>query len=145
MIGDGPQRGWLAGQVPSAKMLGTVGTGDLCTGLASMDVLVHPGEHETCAHALREAGASGVAVVAPAAGGNPDAVRSGVTGLLYDPEEPRDLRRAVASLVADPRLRSSLGARAREAAQQRSWTDAVDELVAEHYAAALGGRPAHAA
>jgi len=145
VIGDGPQRRWLAGQVPSAKMLGTVGTGDLCTALASLDVLVHPGEQETCAHALREAAASGVPVIAPATGGNPDAVRSGTTGLLYDPSEPRDLRRAVSSLVSQPDLRARLGARAREAAQLRGWPDAVDELVADHYATARGARGAHAA
>lgn len=145
IIGDGPQRTWLAGQLPTAKMLGTLGTGDLSTALASLDVLVHPGEEETCAHALREAGASGVPVIAPATGGNPDAVRTGRTGLLYDPGEPRELRLHVAMLAGDADLRGRLSRHAREAARTRDWHDAVDELVVVHYAATLAERGESAA
>ena len=107
-------------------------TGDLTIALPSLDVLVHPGEHETCCHALREAAASGVPVVAPRSGGAPDVVRHLESGLLYDPRDPRDLHRAVSAVVAD-RHRSLLGRRARELAQLRTWTDAVDELVTAHY------------
>lgn len=135
LIGDGPQRGWLKQQLPSAKFLGTLETGDLTSALATLDLLVHPGERETCCHILREAGASGVPVVAAAAGGNIDVLLDGRTGILYDPDDPRALRRAVA-LLADPVLRAELGAAAREVAEQRTWTDAVDELVCEHYATA---------
>lgn len=137
VIGEGPQLGWLRGQLPGAKFLGSVGTGELCTALATLDVLVHPGERETCAHVLREAAASGVPVVAPAAGGNPDVVVSGRTGLLYDPEEPRALRQAVAALAEDPELRVRMGRAARERVAGRDWDDAVDELVARHYPAAI--------
>ena len=96
--------------------------------LASLDVLVHPGEEEGCCHVLRAAAASGVPVVAPRAGGAPEVVRHLETGLLHAPGSGSDLRRAVASLVADSR-RAPMGARARALAEQRSWTLAVDELV----------------
>lgn len=139
VIGDGPQRGWLRDRLPSARFLGALETGDLTSALATLDVLVHPGEKETCCHTLREAGASGVPVVAPAAGGSVDAVRDGHTGVLYDPSDPRALRRAV-TLLADAGLRAQLGAAARARAEQRTWTDAVDELVAEHYSAAVAAR-----
>ena len=136
VIGSGPQRDWLATRAPGAKLVGPLQTGDLTIALPSLDVLVHPGEHETCCHALREAASSGVPVVAPRSGGAPDVVRHLETGLLYDPREPRDLGRAVSAVVAD-RHRSLLGKRARELAVQRTWTDAVDELVAEHYPLAV--------
>lgn len=131
IIGDGPQRGWLEERLPAAKFLGELPTGDLTAVLPSLDVLVHPGEQETCCHALREAAASGVPVVAPRSGGARDVVRSLETGLLYDPTDEHALARAVASIAGD-RHRALLGARARELAD-RTWRDAVDELVAAHY------------
>jgi phosphatidylinositol alpha 1,6-mannosyltransferase len=126
VIGDGPQRGWLESRLPGAKLTGELQTGDLTVALPTLDVLVHPGEHETCSHVLREAAASGVPVVAPRAGGAPDVVRHLETGLLYDPSDPKSFRRAVESVVAD-RHRALLGQRARELST-RSWHDAVGEL-----------------
>jgi len=133
VIGDGPQRGWLQGRLPRARFTGALETGDLTVAMPSLDVLVHPGRHETCSHALREAAASGVPVVAPRSGGAPDVVRSLETGLLYDPADLHGLRRAVAAVAADPH-RGLLGDRARELASGRTWHDAVDELVAGTYA-----------
>ncbi|NYG60221.1 phosphatidylinositol alpha 1,6-mannosyltransferase [Nocardioides daedukensis] len=131
VIGDGPQRGWLEERLGDAKFLGEVEPGDLATAMATLDVLVHPGEQQTCAHALREASASGVPVVAPRTGGAVDAVRNLETGLLHDPA-PGGLRSAIASIVAD-RQRRLLGERGRELAVGRSWVEACDELFADHY------------
>lgn len=136
VIGEGAQRGWLATHLPEAKLLGPLSTGDLTVALPTLDVLVHPGEHETCCHVLRAAQASGVPVVAARAGGAPDVVRHLETGLLYDPSDPHDLRRAIAAVVADSH-RALLGNRGRELAT-RTWTDAVAELtdIAENLVAA---------
>ena len=75
-------------------------------------------------------------VVAPRAGGALDVVEHLGTGFLYDPATPLALGDAVAAVVADPSGRL-LGAHARELVSQRTWHDAVDELVREHYAALL--------
>jgi phosphatidylinositol alpha 1,6-mannosyltransferase len=131
IVGDGPQRGWLESRLHGARFTGALGTGDLTAVLPSLDLVVHPGERETCCHALREAGASAVPVVAPRAGGAPDVVRHLETGLLYDPSDEHGLTRAVAAVVAD-RHRALLGHRARELAA-RDWRTAVDELVEHHY------------
>jgi phosphatidylinositol alpha 1,6-mannosyltransferase len=136
VIGAGSQRDWLESRLPGARMTGPLSTGDLTIALPTLDVLVHPGEHETCSHALREAAAAGVPVVAPRAGGAPDVVRHLESGLLYDPADPRSFRRAVEAVVAD-RHRGLLGRYGRELATARSWTDAVDEL-ATHYESLLG-------
>jgi len=135
VIGDGPERDWLAKRLPDAKLVGALQTGDLTVALPTLDVLVHPGELETDCHVLREAAASGVPVVAARAGGATDVVRHLETGLLFQPEGKRDLERAVAAIVADPQ-RALLGAHARELAQTRTWADAVDELVARYPAPA---------
>ena len=58
------------------------------------------------------------------------------TGLLYDPATPLALADAVAAVVADPNRRL-LGQHAREAIARRTWDDAVEELVREHYTALL--------
>ncbi|MEI7055466.1 glycosyltransferase [Nocardioides sp. CCNWLW239] len=129
IIGDGPQRGWLKQRIPQAKLTGPLGTGDLAIALASLDVLVHPGDEEGCGHILREAAASAVPVVAPRAGAAAEIVRHLETGVLYDPARSRELADAVASVVSDPR-RHLLGSRGRELAATRPWTGAVDELLA---------------
>lgn len=131
VIGEGPQRGWLEGRLPGARFTGALTTGELTAVLPSLDVLVHPGRHETCCHALREAAASGVPVVAARSGGATDVVRTLETGLLHDPADERGLARAVAAVAADGR-RALLGARGRELST-RTWRDAVDELVDLHY------------
>ncbi len=137
VVGEGPQRAWLEARLPRAKTAGQLGPGDLTVAVPTFDVLVQPGEHETCAHALREAAAAGVPVVAPRAGGAPDVVRHLETGLLYDPADPRGLLRAVEAVVAD-RHRGLLGAAGRDAVRGRSWADAVDELLVAHLAPAVG-------
>ncbi len=140
VVGDGPERGWLGSRLPDATFLGALRTGDLGVALPSLDLLVHPGEHQTCAHVLREAAASGVPVVAPRAGGAREVVRHGETGLLHDPGGRRDLARAVERLVADP-ARARLGRRGREVVAARSWEVAVDELLAEHLEPLVAGAP----
>jgi phosphatidylinositol alpha 1,6-mannosyltransferase len=104
--------------------------------IASLDLFVAPSTIATCAHALREAAACGVPCVAPRAGGAPDVVRHLETGLLYDPTDPIGLADAVAAVVSDKR-RQLLGDHAREVIARRTWNDAVDELVRDHYAPLL--------
>ncbi len=139
LVGDGPERGWLAARLPGATMLGTLQTGDLTVVLPSLDVLVHPGEHQTCCHVLREAAASGVPVLAPRSGGAPEVVRHLESGLLYDPRARRGLLDAVDAVVRDPH-RALLGGRGRELALARSWTSAVDELLDTHLLPLVGSR-----
>ncbi|QYJ02503.1 glycosyltransferase [Nocardioides panacisoli] len=134
VIGDGPERDWLAKRLPDAKFTGPLQTGDLTIAMATLDVVVHPGEHETCCHAMREAGAAGVPVVAARSGGALDVVRHLETGMFHAPGSRGDLRRAVQAVVADPQ-RDLLGRQARVQSKLRTWTDAVDELIADHYPA----------
>ncbi len=134
VIGGGPEREWLARRLPDARFTGPLGVGDLTVAVPTLDLLVHPGEHETDCHALREAASAGVPVVAPRAGGARHVVSHLETGVLYDASDPRDLARAVTAVAADPH-RGLLGTAGREVVGRRTWTDAVDELIASYHPA----------
>ena len=137
VVGDGPERPWLERHLPGAKFTGMLRGTDLAGAFASLDVFVHTGLHETFCQTVQEAQASGVPVVAPAAGGPLDLVTHGVSGLLYDPEDPRSLRRAVATLIGHPGLRAQLAGTAERDVRGRTWARIVDDLVTRHYAAVV--------
>jgi phosphatidylinositol alpha 1,6-mannosyltransferase len=145
VVGSGPEQAWLRSRLPeSVCFTGELRPRHAATAIASLDLLVQPSTTATCSHALREAAACGVPCVAPRAGGALDVVRHLETGLLYDPADPIGLADAVAAVVADPR-RQLLGDHAREIAAKRTWRDAVDELVRDHYAELLATRVPSAA
>jgi phosphatidylinositol alpha 1,6-mannosyltransferase len=138
VVGDGPQQAWLRSRLPeSVRFTGGLKPREAATAIASLDVLVQPAPRATCCHVLREAAACGVPVIAPRAGGAVDVVRHLETGLLYDPTHRLALADTVAAVAADPQRRL-LGDFGRQVALGRSWPDAVDELVREHYAPLLG-------
>ena len=104
----------------------------LADAYAALDVFVHTGTTETFGQTVQEAHASGLPVVAPAAGGPLDLVRHGVDGLFFDPRHDHSLRRAVRTLVESDELRARFGEAGRRAVVGRTWEALGDELV-EHY------------
>jgi phosphatidylinositol alpha 1,6-mannosyltransferase len=144
VIGDGPAREELQRLLPGAVFTGMLRGADLAAAYASLDVFVHTGDSETFCQTVQEAQASGVPVVAPAAGGPLDLVDPGRTGLLFDPADLGSLRGCVAKLLAAPGLRRDLAGRARAAVADRTWAGVVGELVDVHYRAVLDGAAAAA-
>lgn len=144
VIGDGPEMRWLSRNLPDATFTGMLAGRDLARAFASLDTFVHTGEHETFCQTVQEAQASGVPVVAPAAGGPLDLIKHGTNGLLYDPHAPRALRSAVQLLAEDSRLRADLAADGLASVSGRTWAAKVAELVG-HYDAAIGARANFAA
>ena len=143
VVGDGPAAEKLRDLLPGAVFPGFLTGQELSTMYASLDVFVHTGADETFCQAIQEAMASGVPVVAPAAGGPLDLVQPGRTGLLYDPDSVSELRTAVGHLAGQPELRASYGRRARAAVVGRTWQRVGDELLG-HYTAVLARQPATA-
>jgi len=141
VVGDGPAAPRLRALLPDAVFPGFLGGAELSTMYASLDVFVHTGADETFCQAIQEAMASGVPVVAPAAGGPLDLVEAGRTGLFYNPESGAELRDAVAVLAANPRLRAEFGQRARELVVNRTWPAVCDELLG-HYREVRAARSA---
>ena len=139
IVGSGPAEAAIRRAVPDAIFLGQRGGEDLATIYASFDVFVHSGPHDTFGQTLQEAAASGLPVIAPAAGGPLDLVRDGVTGFLVAPGDGQALADAVATLAADPELRAAQGRASRAMVADRSWPILCDELLG-HYAAVLAAR-----
>lgn len=133
VVGDGPERGWLAERIPDAHFTGQLGGEELAAAFASLDIFVHPGTNETFCQTVQEAQASGVPVVAAAAGGPLDLIDHGRTGLLFDPLEPASLWRTVTAAARDEALRARLGAAGVEEVRTRTWSAVVEELVGQHY------------
>jgi glycosyltransferase involved in cell wall biosynthesis len=96
----------------------------------SHDVLVFPSQwDEPFAAVPVEAMSTGMAVVATTAGGTPEAVTDGETGLLVPPADPQALAAAIRRLADDPDLRRRLGAAAARVATERfSFERYVDRL-----------------
>src|SRR3712207_1955762 len=81
----------------------------LTAAYASLDVFVHTGPHETFCQAAQEALASGIPVVAPAAGGLLDLVRPEENGLWFAPGSAEELAACVRTLQQQPALRRWMG------------------------------------
>jgi phosphatidylinositol alpha 1,6-mannosyltransferase len=136
VVGDGPAGNDLRRALPAATFVGVKHGEELSRLYASLDVFVHTGPYETFGQAVQEAMASGVPVVAPAAGGPLDLVHHERTGVLVPPFVEQGFTDAVAALVADPERRAAYGAAGRVAIEGRSWAAVGDELIG-HYQAAL--------
>ncbi|HEY0485031.1 MAG TPA: glycosyltransferase family 1 protein [Mycobacteriales bacterium] len=138
VVGDGPSRRALERLMPRAEFTGELRGDALARAFANLDVFVYTGPHETFCQTVQEALASGVPVVAPAAGGPVNLVRHGRSGYLVEPGNPDAVASAVAVLVADPALRILFGLEARGSVARRTWA-AVGDALLDHYAAVVAG------
>jgi phosphatidylinositol alpha 1,6-mannosyltransferase len=140
IVGDGPAKPALERALPDAHFAGFLSGDELGQAVASLDVFVHTGEHETYCQAVQEAMSAGVPVVAPAAGGPLDLISDGTTGLLYGPGDDQMLAVAVGELLDDPDRRTAMAARAKASVEGRSWASLGDQLVS-HYRSVIGSSP----
>jgi phosphatidylinositol alpha 1,6-mannosyltransferase len=137
IVGAGPAEAALRQHLPGAVFLGERRGEELAAIYASLDVFVHSGPYETFGQTLQEAAASGLPVIAPAAGGPLDLVADGVTGYLVPPSDRDAFAAAVARLAADPAKRAAFGAAGRRRVLGRSWPALTEELLG-HYSQVLG-------
>ena len=150
IVGDGPMRPALE------KLAQALGIDDRITwhGWRSKpevadlyrgaDCLANPSAYEGMPNTVLEAMASGLPVIASNVGGNNEVVRRGETGLLFELPDVDALRDHIATLLRDPHLCRTMGARARAIVlAEHSW-----QAVARGYGALFEpprARPATAA
>jgi glycosyltransferase involved in cell wall biosynthesis len=131
VAGDGP----LRPHVPRA--LGFVPRKELERLLARAAVVACPSRREGFGVVCAEAMAYGKPVVASRVGGLLDLVAHGETGLLVPPGDPRALRAAIETLLADAELRRRLGLRGRDRVAALCCWDRVTEAILGVYRRAV--------
>ena len=123
MVGDGPDRvqaeeeARRLGVDDSVSFLGKIEA--VAPLLAGADLFLLPSQSESFGLSALEALASGVPVVASRAGGIPEVVRDGETGVLCDVGDVDGMARAAADILLDGDRWSAMSAAAAADARQR--------------------------
>ena len=135
IVGDGPAAPRIKRELPGARFVGYQSGTELARYVASFDIFVHTGKHETFCQGIQEALASGVPVIGPDTGGPVDLIEHGITGLLIDTADAHELLEAVATL----RNHSSfdlMQLAARRSVEHRTW-DYINSQLISHYQDAI--------
>ncbi len=120
-LGQGPSKEQLQQRVNEKGLSDIVQLAgfrdDLAQILPNLDLLVHPAEMEGLGVSLLQAAVAGVPIIATAAGGMPEIVRHGMTGLLVPPKNTALLKQAIDTMLAKPQQAKSMASSARELVQ----------------------------
>jgi glycosyltransferase involved in cell wall biosynthesis len=107
----------LAGSRPWCHIAGAVDSAGIKEALARATLLVLPSLEENCPVAILEGMAAGIPIAASRAGGIPDLIQDGVTGLLFDSRQPDSIRSAIERLLSNPSFATQLASAARQCAE----------------------------
>lgn len=124
--GAGPDQSELRTAADRARidmrLLGRLDQSDIARLYAAADAVALPSYNEGMPNVVCEAMLSQRAVIASTAGGIPEIVENGKTGLLITPGDTAQLRAALERIAADEELRSALARRARAfACEHLTW------------------------
>jgi len=138
LAGDGPESAALRERLgTAAEHRGWLEGVDLARAYADADAFLFASQTDTYGQVVVEAQASGVPVVAVAAGGPADLIEHGRSGLLAEPDA-RELAAKLVRLTENRALRDRLAGGGLAAARERTWERSLRQL-AGGYALALAG------
>jgi len=133
----------ISGQV---EWLGHVGYGEVPGLFRRMAVSAMPSTREAFGMAAIESQAMGIPVVASTAGGLPEVIVDGQTGLLVPPDDPKALAGALIRVLSDRELGHRLGRQARAHVEANfDWNATVDRMVAVYEGMVSGAERAKSA
>jgi glycosyltransferase involved in cell wall biosynthesis len=149
VVGDGPERSNLEALAARRKVTdralftGGIPRAQVASYLKAADIFVLNSSYEGLPHIVLEAFAAGVPVAAASAGGTPEVIADGVSGLLVPPGRAELLGAAVRRILADQVLRENLitGGR-RTLAERFQWETmvaATETVLAETALRRAGG------
>lgn len=113
------------------------GVSDLRSHLLAVGIFVLPSRSEGFSNAIIEAMAASLPVIATDVGGNAEAVRDGVSGIIIPPDDPAKLASAIERLLSDPSLQESMGAAGRKLAAENFTTEAMMRRIVTTYTSLL--------
>jgi len=139
IIGKGPLSSSITRKVAELELQkqvdirGFVTRQELCDTMLRSSMFVLPSHYEGLPTVALEAMACKLPVVATAARGNSDIIRSEVTGLLVPPRSPEALAQAVVRLLQHPELREKLAKNARRMIEENfTWDRICDRTLAAY-------------
>jgi L-malate glycosyltransferase len=140
LVGDGPLRSELEREAADLGLQGSViflgDRRDVPAILACMDVSVVPSISESLSNVMLESMAAGIPVVATAVGGNIELGDDG-RAVLVHPGDGEALAAGLERVLADQGLRSEIGRRARQFAQENFSMERVRRQYSGVYAEVL--------
>ncbi len=148
IVGDGPVRAELEQLAtslnlgPRVHFTGVVPHAHVPDAVAAFDIALQP-QVTSYASPLKifDYMAASRAIVAPDQPNIREILTHGETALLFDPSDPHAMWAAIATLVADPALRTRLGTAARVALEQHDYTWAGNARRIVTWAASEPARP----
>jgi glycosyltransferase involved in cell wall biosynthesis len=116
------------------------GITNLSEYLSKADIFVLPSRSEGFSNAIVEAMAASLPVVATNVGGNAEAVKDGVTGILVPPENSAALASAIDRLLSDQSQARAMGVAGRTFAAENLTTEAMMNRITAVYRNLLSRR-----
>jgi glycosyltransferase involved in cell wall biosynthesis len=148
IVGDGPDAAELRARADALGLSGRLTfagfRSDPNNALNALDVHVLASVwQEPCATVVLEAMSLGKPVVGTRAGGTPELIADGETGVVVRPRDPVALAAAQLSHARDPARRAAMGeAGRRQVAERFTLARMVDEIESLYYAVGARRRPA---
>jgi glycosyltransferase involved in cell wall biosynthesis len=142
IIGSGPMRDLLEAEVRalgiSEDCVFEPATKAVAQWLGAIDIFVLPSLSEALSNSLMEAMACGCCSVASNVGGNPELVRPGETGLLFEPRDVAGLSEVLRTLVTDEALRRRLAVAGQRMVRERFSVQVSAQRMGEIFSKLIG-------
>jgi len=132
IVGSGPILGELEARAPNACRFQPA-VANTADWLRAIDIFVLPSLSEALSNSLLEAMGCGCCVIASDAGGNPELVKDGVTGLLFPSGDAESLAAKLRLVLQDAELRKKLAAAAEERARREFAREVAARRMGEIY------------
>jgi glycosyltransferase involved in cell wall biosynthesis len=130
--------GWVANAPPNVRFFGFISGDELAQFYQQTRILVYPSLcYEGFPNVLVRAMAAGKAIICSRIGGLPEVVEDGVTGLLVEPGNRKELAAGIEYLWNNPKICQKMGQNARNKALSRYSPDRFYERLMACYHKAI--------